>query len=233
MSERWKTFGVDLVNPRLTKIDGQALIHHSFLTDDDICFYLWEYTSQKGYSFSRCNQLITNLKKSPTFKNSLLQNEQAQYQYKLDAIFKCADTLSKAISPDMLKSSMFVPVPCSKRIDDPEYDDRMEKICKHMDVADLRKLVVQTESRMASHMSAPGERQTISDLIKIYQLNEELCCVGNIPKRIIIIDDVLTTGRHFKAMQAILQHRFPDAKIIGVFIARRIFDQAPDDASNF
>lgn len=233
MSELWKTFGVGLVNPRLTKIDGQALIHHSFLTDDDICFYLWEYTSQKGYSYSYCNSLIKNLKKSPTFKNSSLQNEQAQYKYKLDAIRECAKALSEAISPDVLKSSTFVPVPCSKRIDDPEYDDRMEKICKHMGVADLRNLVVQTESKVASHISASGKRPTISDLIEIYQLNEKLCRVGNVPKRIIIIDDVLTTGSHFKAMQTILQHHFPDAKIIGVFIARRIFDQAPDDASHF
>jgi adenine/guanine phosphoribosyltransferase-like PRPP-binding protein len=37
-----------------------------------------------------------------------------------------------------------------------------------------------------------------------------------------LVDDVLTTGAHFKAAQAILQKAFPGVLIIGFFIARRV-----------
>ena len=35
-------------------------------------------------------------------------------------------------------------------------------------------------------------------------------------------DDVLTTGAHFKAVQALLQSQFPQTEIVGLFIARRV-----------
>lgn len=42
------------------------------------------------------------------------------------------------------------------------------------------------------------------------------------PQIIAIIDDVLTTGAHFVAVRNILRQVFPETKIIGLFIARRV-----------
>jgi len=42
------------------------------------------------------------------------------------------------------------------------------------------------------------------------------------PAVIGLFDDVLTTGAHFKAAQSILQKTFPDVRVIGLFIARRV-----------
>jgi predicted amidophosphoribosyltransferase len=41
------------------------------------------------------------------------------------------------------------------------------------------------------------------------------------PTHIWVLDDMLTTGAHFKAAQRVLVRRFPSAKVFGVFIARR------------
>jgi len=38
-----------------------------------------------------------------------------------------------------------------------------------------------------------------------------------------ILDDVLTAGTHFRAMQTVLSDRFPGVPIIGLFVARRVF----------
>jgi orotate phosphoribosyltransferase-like protein len=38
---------------------------------------------------------------------------------------------------------------------------------------------------------------------------------------IVVVDDMLTTGCHFKAMQAVLRNHFPTQAIVGVFVARR------------
>lgn len=37
---------------------------------------------------------------------------------------------------------------------------------------------------------------------------------------IVIFDDVLTAGSHFKAMKSVIRQHLPDKAIIGVFIAR-------------
>jgi predicted amidophosphoribosyltransferase len=41
-----------------------------------------------------------------------------------------------------------------------------------------------------------------------------------------IFDDVLTTGAHFKSVQSLLRDQFPQAQIIGLFIARRVPETA-------
>ena len=46
------------------------------------------------------------------------------------------------------------------------------------------------------------------------------------PKVIGVVDDVLTTGTHFKAMQHLLRDRFPNVKIYGIFLARRVPESA-------
>ena len=49
---------------RLTKIDDLARPDHFYLTADDECYFLGEYTARKGFAFSPTNQLILNFKKS-------------------------------------------------------------------------------------------------------------------------------------------------------------------------
>ena len=44
------------------------------------------------------------------------------------------------------------------------------------------------------------------------------------PASIAIVDDVLTTGAHFRAASTVLAVRFPTAQIVGLFIARRVPD---------
>ena len=42
------------------------------------------------------------------------------------------------------------------------------------------------------------------------------------PDQIVICDDVLTTGAHFRAAQSVLCDEFPNALIVGCFISRRV-----------
>ena len=39
---------------------------------------------------------------------------------------------------------------------------------------------------------------------------------------VIIYDDMITAGSHFKAMQSILRKQFPNSIIAGLFVTRRI-----------
>jgi predicted amidophosphoribosyltransferase len=62
-----------------------------------------------------------------------------------------------------------------------------------------------------------------------YIIDEQL--VTPPPQTILVIDDVLTTGCHFKAMKQVLLNRFPNTAIIGMFIARRVPEA--DDLDDF
>ena len=42
------------------------------------------------------------------------------------------------------------------------------------------------------------------------------------PQIVAVVDDLVTTGAHFVAMRTILRREFPDTRIVGVLIARRV-----------
>ena len=64
----------------------------------------------------------------------------------------------------------------------------------------------------------------MQELLAIYRVDETVAAPA--PRQIGIIDDVLTAGVHFRAMQTVLSQRFPNATIVGMFIARRVFPTA-------
>lgn len=201
---------------RLSQIDETNRHDHSRLGPDDICYHLYEYTSHRDYSFSRTNNLISNLKKKPSWAG------RPGYDYKVRAIGDCAAALRGALNPAWLAEASLVPVPCSKAPGHADHDDRMERVCRAIgpDV-DVRSLVVQTDSTVASHEAMEGERVTVEALLDLYRIDETQADPA--PRRLAVVDDVLTSGTHFRAMHALLGGRFPDVPIIGLFIARRVF----------
>lgn len=206
-----------MADPRLSVIDDSNRDDHYHLVGSDSCYYLYEYTSHRSYTFSSTNDLISNLKKKP--------GQPGQY-YKGKAITRCANALRQALNPNWLASATLVPVPGSKAAGHPERDDRMEQVCRQMGqpAPDVRSLVIQTESTAASHEAAAGERISVEDLRALYVIDEALTVPA--PQAIAIVDDVLTAGTHYRAMHTTLTARFPGVPVIGLFVARRVF---PDD----
>lgn len=65
---------------RLQQIDELTRGVHHHLAAADNCYFFFEYTSGRNYSFSETNQLIANLKKPPSRRG------RSEYQYKERAI---------------------------------------------------------------------------------------------------------------------------------------------------
>jgi hypothetical protein len=196
----------------LLKIDDLTRRDHYYLEEGDQCYYLGEYTAGAGHAYSETNQLILN------FKKSMDKRGTSQWQYKVRAIERVAAMLRAAVKPDA--KITFVPIPPSAARDDPKYDDRMsralEQACDGRP-SDFRELVVQAESVQPAHLSA--HRPTPDEIAANYRIDESLSTPE--PEVIFIVDDVLTTGSHFKAMQKVLLKQFPNARIVGLFVARR------------
>lgn len=202
---------------RLRQVDSLSRVEHHYLEPDDVVFYLREYTSGSGYSYGETNSRISNLKKGMNLKGT------AQWPYKTRAISDCALELRASIGNP--NDYTWVPVPPSKAKGDPLYDDRLLQVLQQaFPDADVREFITQRTSTVASHTTT--SRPPPHVLQAGYQLDASL---GAPKGSVVVFDDILTTGSHFKAMQTSLLAAFR-ADVFGLFLARRVFpDDFPDD----
>jgi len=207
---------------RLTQIDELMLPDHVYLNDEDTCYFLGEYTARQGYGYSATNQLIFN------FKKPMDRRDRPEWRYKEIAIRQAARAFRNALNPAFIDYATFVPVPPSKAKSDAEYDDRITQMLRRIrrdPAIDVRELITQRVSTDAAHES--DYRPSPEELVELYELDEALAMPE--PEAIVVVDDVLTTGSHYRAILMVLSERFPDVSVFGLFIARR----APDASDSW
>jgi len=130
-----------------------------------------------------------------------------------------------ALNPKWLSMVTLIPIPPSKVKSDPMYDDRSMQMLQVLGAGiqlDVREMIVQRESTEAAHSTEVRPR--LEELRDNYWIDEAL--VDPPPRVIAPIDDVLTTGSHFKAAQNLLRSRFPNIGVYGLFVARRVPDSS-------
>ncbi len=204
----------------LQRIDALTRPQHAHLLDDDLCYYLHEYTPTGGSAplhYSAVNQLIINFKINPLQHHRL--------HHKNDAIKKCVTDFRGALLPRLATlghgSVSFVPVPPSKVKSHPEYDDRVLRLAREVAAGtsiEVAELIIQSASYAPSHLasSSGAARMQPSNLRQLYALS------GGTPRsNVFIFDDMITAGSHFRACKDILQQSHPNIRIFGIFIARR------------
>ena len=197
-----------------TLIDELTRPDHYYLEETDECAFIGEYTARAGYQHSQTNQLILNLKKGVERRGRL------EWRYKEEAIAQAGRTFEGVLTEQALNDCTFVPIPPSKARSDPAYDDRMSEVIQAIRPSrpvDMRELVVQTTSAEAAHDSTV--RPDPHEIASRCRIDETL--TDPRPAAVVVVDDVLTTGAHFKAAQWLLQSRFPGVSVFGLFVARR------------
>ena len=80
----------------------------------------------------------------------------------------------------------------------------------------------QKETAIASAAAAlrRAARLRASDIEAMYGIDEALAAPE--PGGVVVVDDLLTSGAHFRAAQRVLSRRFPDIDVVGLFLARRV-----------
>lgn len=174
-------------------------------------YFLWEYAAGEGYQAAE-NQLIFNFKKSPSKAGT------PEYEYKAPAIRRIGDAIGGF---NWVEGCLFVPVPPSKTPDHPDYDDRLIRALEHAktrcSTVHWDELITQTSDLEKFH-TQDGKRLPPNELAKYYTVKQ----VDPPPQILLIFDDVLTTGSHYKAVKKKLSEVYPDARIIGIFVSRRV-----------
>jgi len=215
---------------RWTKIDEITRPDHFYLEEADQCFHLRDYFSRQGYQRGDTNQLIFNFKIPPTV---VAANPKRGY-WKEQAIARVAADLRGSISRELIEKVTWVPVPPSSVVADPDYDDRLVRTLKRAFAGynvDIRELIRQSESTIPDHRGS--ERSSIDALRDILEIDDAVLDGRPLGERIVLFDDVLTTGKHFKCCEYRIREALPDGPpVIGMFIARSVrpnpFDEFED-----
>ena len=206
------------------KIDQAQSIPVKLNLEKDICFYAREYISRGDYASSECNQLVQNFKKSPD------KIDTPQWKHKLHAIKKFASELEMAFAN---KSYTISFIPTSKKRGSKDYDDRFDRlisiICKSCPNL-IYEEPIEIEDDCHSASKQGGSRDS-KEIYKTYIWKG----FHNIPEKLIVIDDVVTTGGHFLAYKKMILENCPDIEVIGLFWGMTIwpdvdvFDIIPAD----
>lgn len=203
---------------KLQKIDESLLPEHSCIEATDRCYFVGEYASGRGFNHSEMNQVINN------FKKPMDRKELPEWYYKEQAILKIAYWIASTTSWDKLKTGTWVPMPPSKAKSDPNYDDRLWKVLLKMKEIekslDIRELLLAKSSREAAHNIPGSQRPKVQDHLKNFTI--DVPQMSPKPRAIILFDDIVTSGAHFKAAQMTIQKELPDVPIIGLFVARNV-----------
>lgn len=198
------------------KTEGQRQ-PHPYIKNSDICYYAREYnTGDKNF---KSNQLIYNFKRLPQFApkgesiSDLRDKEEAlkNNNIRKKAIKQISEEIAELLKPDSIYT--ITALPSSKIKTDPKYDHRFENLFK-----ELLKL------RPHLKIEEPVEnKKTLSDTRNPDHIKSNYIWRGwkkNAPEGIFIIDDVLTTGSHFRALSDFLKENRYKGKIIGLFLAK-------------
>ncbi len=199
----------------LEKIGPAQAREHACLDGDD-CYYLWLYETgmpNRGSGASPANALIINLKFSPGCR----AREPLRWSRKQASIQHAARALSQTVPAEWRLRGTWVPIPPSRLLNDPGYDPRLIDILRSMTPppADIRLLLRQTQGvRSLTKGISPAERA------RMLMVEEQSSKPA--PECLIVFDDVIASGAHFKAAQQVLSERFPKVPVVGVFLSRRV-----------
>ncbi len=200
-------------------LDERMRADHAYLSAADQCCWLAEYRPGRGYRAGPVNQLILNLKCPP----SIAAMDARRRLYKRRAIEEIGQALRGALSRSSVGSATWIPIPPSRAARDADYDDRLSRILQaafgDYDL-DLRPALYQSEGTASDHAGA--RRLTVDALYRVIGLERELLARRPLRERVVLFDDLLTSGKHYKCCERRLQEVLADVPISGLFVARRV-----------
>lgn len=194
------------------------------LEDTDICYYAREYIPGGGYAASEANDLVQN------FKKPMDRQGRSEWRYKDIAIRRFAADLSQLDFTGCVVTS----VPSSKCKTDPMYDDRMEKtfsyLKEHHPTVVIEHPFELRATVTAAHLGGTRDADSFYRQLNWVGFSNRTTLVSNV----VVVDDVITSGGHFKACKRSILEHHPNASVFGVFWARSVHPDVGDafDVSN-
>jgi predicted amidophosphoribosyltransferase len=199
-------------------LDGVTRSEHAYLSASDQCWYLAPYFPGSRHRGGAMNRLIANLKCTP----SEAAWNRSRTLSKQRAIDSAAQMLRAALSRSLVESVTWIPIPPSHALGDPDFDDRLLRILRRAFSdynVDVRDILYQVTSTTSDHLGK--QRLGVTSLYERISINWYALTARSVRDRLVLFDDVLTTGKHFKCCERRLHGALPAISISGIFLARR------------
>lgn len=201
----------------LRALDGPGRLQHCFLEAADRCLYLWDYLP--GRAHNRAQRCIQDLKCRPS-QAAVRPLRGAHKEY---AIVHAAQVLRAAAPRSWVEQTSWCPIPPSTRLGAADYDDRLLRLLQLAFAgydADIRPLIHQAGSLPPDHSG--GRRASFAALYELIGVDASQLTKRALRMELVLFDDVLTTGKHFKCAQRRLQEWLGPMSISACFLARRV-----------
>lgn len=198
-------------------LDPAQRTQHCFLEAADCCRYLWEYLP--GRARSRAQRWIRDLKCSPSQAAAC----PLRAIDKECALVHAAQALRAAAPRSWVEQASWCPIPPSARADASDYDDRLLRLLRLAFAgydADIRPLLQQSQSLPADHCGR--QRVGLAALYEVMSVDTSQLLSRALRMELVLFDDVLTTGKHFKCAQGRLRERLGPVRISACVLARRV-----------
>ncbi|MBK7470778.1 MAG: hypothetical protein IPI73_09265 [Betaproteobacteria bacterium] len=200
---------------RQQRIDELTRRDHYYLGEQDLCYFFLEYSARHGQSFGASNALIRDLVR-PESKAGFGPDVPKQR-----AIRRLAQAFKGALNASQIGAITFVPLPQARPRDDPQYDDRIERVLRGVaEGLDVRELIEWVGTPETGDFA--GIRTGPDVLYANFRVVPAL--IEPAPAVIMLVGDVLTTGASFVAATRRLRQALPGVPVCGLFAARRLRD---------
>ncbi|MDR1184165.1 MAG: hypothetical protein LBK67_05150 [Coriobacteriales bacterium] len=200
-------------------IDRRIESTPSKLSSSDVyCYYYRDYV-EGGYSASTSNQLVLNLK----ITAGVLADNPSRSHYKDQALKQCVADYQLFFDGFTVRNTNVVvgiiPIPSSKPKNSPDCNDGMIRVAEQLEqyyptlkFLDLFEVRHETQP---SHLGGTRSIEEIKDLLVLNNASLDRFSV------VFLLDDMITTGAHFVACRELLQKKYPDLMIAGLFWAKK------------
>jgi hypothetical protein len=205
----------------MDRLHGVAYGDHYFLEPADECWYLGEYACSRRTSADRAliGGLIRQLKwQCP---------EAARHGILRDL----AGRLRGALDRQWVEDSTWIPVPSSRvghHADDRRGADELGGLLRLAFAGydlDLRAALALRTDGIADRWRP--HRLSVPDLRLRLQADAHLLRSTPLRRRIVVFDDVLTSGKHYYCARQCLLESLADRPVCGLFLARRLPRREP------
>jgi len=201
----------------LQLLDGVRRAQHCFLEATDRCLYLWDYLP--GRARNRAQRWIHSLKCRPSQATACPLHG----IYKERALVCAAHALRAAAPRSWVEQVSWCPIPPSMTPGTADYDDRLLRLLQLAFAgydADIRPLICQSQCLLPDHRAS--QRMSFAALYGLVSVDAAQLRRRALRLEVVLFDDVLTTGKHFKCAQARLQERLGPINVSACFLARRV-----------
>lgn len=200
---------------RWSKVDKIEIGFRSYLRPDDKCFYYLE-RSRENWSAGAANSLVSNFQKDLV----RFRDRPDVMSYKEEAIEFFARKITLLVGHRMRQFPIaLVPAVTSKPKCHPSYDSRLLLTARAVErmlpqdtaVCDVLDL---TQELPKAKVGGPRDPEGIERFITVDDR------VFPLADTVFLIDDVLVTGGHFAACRNAIAPVFPNAEVVGIFLAK-------------